>query len=318
MSFSREDLFPIEGGDETCGICRTPCPTLISNGDLFTARCPRCGTYDVAASAWAMLRHDENRRGWVQLSGWCRDQQIQGLTPVITSETIGQSNEWPIPDLLSRSERLLRWNVEALEWHPNPLDWTVLPPLAQRGASYSANQNEVERLKRLLEDLEYFRVDRTGVITWFVTPKGRLRVEELSRSVQKSPSAFVAMWFSDETAAAWENGIRPGIQEAGYDPVRVDQIEHAGRIDDQIILQINRSRFIVADFTGHRGGVYFEAGYALGKGLDVIWTCHADDIDKLHFDIRQYNCIVWRDPEDLRARLPARIENTVGLGPRAP
>jgi nucleoside 2-deoxyribosyltransferase len=174
---------------------------------------------------------------------------------------------------------------------------------------------DVLQLDRLLEELGYFRGDEMGL--WFVTGKGRLRAEELARSALQSPTAFVAMWFSDETTEAWENGIRPGVQEAGYDPVRVDQIEHAGRIDDQIILQINRSRFIVADFTGHRGGVYFEAGYALGKGLDVIWTCRAGDVDQLHFDIRQYNCIVWQEPADLRDRLPARIENTVGLGPRA-
>ncbi|MFC1886373.1 hypothetical protein ACFLZM_04890, partial [Thermodesulfobacteriota bacterium] len=66
-----------------------------------------------------------------------------------------------------------------------------------------------------------------------------------------------------------------------------------GKIDDEIIAQIRRSRFIVADFTGHRGGVYYEAGFAKGLGLEVIWTCNKNDIDKLHFDIRQYNCIDW-------------------------
>lgn len=38
------------------------------------------------------------------------------------------------------------------------------------------------------------------------------------------------------------------------------------RIDDEIIGRIRASRFIVADFTGHRPGVYFEAGMMLGLG----------------------------------------------------
>jgi len=39
-------------------------------------------------------------------------------------------------------------------------------------------------------------------------------------------------------------------------------------------------RFIVADFTGQRGGVYFEAGYALGLRKPVIWTCKRDWFNK--------------------------------------
>lgn len=42
--------------------------------------------------------------------------------------------------------------------------------------------------------------------------------------------------------------------------------EHSNKIDDEIIGEIRRSAFIVADFTGHRGGVYFEAGFAMGLG----------------------------------------------------
>jgi hypothetical protein len=54
---------------------------------------------------------------------------------------------------------------------------------------------------------------------------------------------------------------------------------------------------------GHRGGVYFEAGFAMGLGLPVFWTCRQDDLDKLHFDIRQYNCIDWADPPSLQTSI---------------
>src|SRR5690606_12537652 len=99
------------------------------------------------------------------------------------------------------------------------------------------------------------------------------------------------------------HGFEAGILEAGYDPVRVDRVEHINRIDDEILRQINASRFVVADFTGHRGGVYFEAGYALGKGIPVFWTCRESDMAHLHFDIRQFNCIDWEAPPELAGRL---------------
>jgi hypothetical protein len=62
--------------------------------------------------------------------------------------------------------------------------------------------------------------------------------------------------------------------------------------------------------------VYYEAGYARGLGLTVIPTCRKDEINKLHFDVRQYNCIDWENPAELASRLQARIEAIIGDGPR--
>jgi len=93
-------------------------------------------------------------------------------------------------------------------------------------------------------------------------------------------------------------------------------VEHINRIDDEIIAHIKAASFVVADFTGHRGGVYFEAGFALGLDLPVIWCCRKDHLAELHFDIRQYNCIDWETPDELSMRLQNRIEATIGKGPK--
>ena len=94
------------------------------------------------------------------------------------------------------------------------------------------------------------------------------------------------------------------------------QKEHVNKIDDEIIAEIRRSRFLVADFTqgqdGARGGVYFEAGFAFGLGIPVIYTCRKDMIEKLAFDTRQYNHIFWECNEDLRRSLGNRIAATIG------
>lgn len=93
--------------------------------------------------------------------------------------------------------------------------------------------------------------------------------------------------------------------------LHMDLKEHNEKICDTIIAKIRKSRFMVADFTGLRGGVYFEAGYALGLGLPVIWTCKNDHKDELHFDTRQYNHILWIDESDLYEKLRRRIEATI-------
>jgi nucleoside 2-deoxyribosyltransferase len=101
------------------------------------------------------------------------------------------------------------------------------------------------------------------------------------------------MWFDDTMLNIYDNALAKGILDAGYKPHRVDQRDHNDKIDDEIIAQIRKSRFIVADFTGHRGGVYYEAGFAKGLGLEVIWTCREDEIENLHFDITHLYHFFW-------------------------
>ncbi len=87
--------------------------------------------------------------------------------------------------------------------------------------------------------------------------------------------------------------------------------EFNDKVCDRMVAEIRRSRFLVADVTGQRQAVYFEAGYAMALGLPVIFTCREDEIDNCNFDTRQYNHIVWKSPEDLRERLKSRIEATI-------
>ena len=102
----------------------------------------------------------------------------------------------------------------------------------------------------------------------------------------------------------------PSIVECGYDPYIVDSVEVDSdkTINDAIIAGIKKSKFTIADFTDHRNGVYFEAGFALGRGQKVIYMCREDDMVNSHFDLRNYQHIVWKDAADLRIKLKNKIE----------
>lgn len=146
-----------------------------------------------------------------------------------------------------------------------------------------------------------------------ITAKGLLHLE--GASGQDSSIGFCAMWFSEEVFPLWRDAIHPAIQNAGYQPLRIDTKQHNGKIDDEIMASIRGARFVVADFTGNRGGVYYEAGFAHGLGLPVIFMCREGD--DLHFDIRQYNCIFWKSDQldEAKTRLTNRIKATLGQGP---
>lgn len=144
-----------------------------------------------------------------------------------------------------------------------------------------------------------------------LTFNGWSRAVELSKALPESRRAFVAMWFGKTTEDAWSNGIKPALEECGYQAIRIDKEEHNGKIDDRIIAEIRKSGLVIADFTGHRGGVYFEAGFAMGLGVPVIFTCSTDSLKGAHFDTRQYNHIIWDEPGDLKEKLINRIEATI-------
>jgi hypothetical protein len=185
--------------------------------------------------------------------------------------------------------------------------------------AYAQDRDELQFVLRYLQDQKLIE-DRspTSPQGMRITPDGYAYIDELGARHQASLQGFVAMWFQPSMTPAYEVGFAPGIQAAGYRPFRLDRHEHVNRIDDEIIAQIRKSRFVVADFTGHRGGVYFEAGFALGLNLPVIWSCHKDHIKDLHFDIRQFNCLPWDQPADLSTALQMRIEAVMGQGPLLP
>ncbi len=119
------------------------------------------------------------------------------------------------------------------------------------------------------------------------------------------------MWFHEVMDAVYTQGLRPAIADAGYDPLRIDQKKHNDKIDDEIVAEIRRSGLLVADFTGDRGGVYYEAGLAVGLGIPVIRTCRKDHLPQLHLDTRQFLHLVWETPEELYTLLFDHIRATV-------
>ena len=132
------------------------------------------------------------------------------------------------------------------------------------------------------------------------------------------------MWFDPSMEHIYTDGIYPAIEEAGYLPVRIDKKEHNNKIDDEIIAEIKKAKFVVADFTSEivdttqeqvlvpRGGVYFEAGFAMGLGIPVIWCCKKSLIKFVHFDTRQFSHVIWETADDLKERLYNRVCAVIG------
>lgn len=183
---------------------------------------------------------------------------------------------------------------------------------------YSYDQDSASYVLRQLEKLGLIETqgpethDDPFFASVSIEAEGWARLGELKRNSSGTrDQAFVAMWFSEEMNQFFDEGIFPAVDGLDMKCVRIDNQEHNNKICDEIIKEIRRSKLVVADFSGNRGGVYFEAGFALGLEIPVIWTVREDHLPDVHFDTRQYNHIVYNTPEELKEKLANRISATI-------
>jgi hypothetical protein len=312
-----------------CPIWRTAADRLEdqTRGDRLCVRSHRTGgDYCVTGSAAEELRY-VNDKERLRLTNWLLDQRHGGdLAPLIDTRVIERiaKAQTPLPTHSQRFDSLLKYfERETAELggkiriRGNVDELLAQRQLEMRAYSSSLRDSEVNFLTNQAEQSGFVQVSGTENLR--LTLKGYDHLLSLRLKQPDSQQAFVAMWFDRGMTLTYEGAIAPAIAEAGYKAMRIDQKEHSNKVDDEIIAEIRKSRFVVADFTSERdrprGGVYFEAGFAQGLGLPVIWTCREDLIDQLHFDTRQFNHIAWRTGADLKTALRNRIVAVIGPGP---
>lgn len=292
------------------------------------------GRYFITGTASAMVSSWSTEKKVTLTSSMVRERQMGIDCPTITSDTLHGVEKILFASVLDRADSLLRFvhkrskllgDVTAFSVDDKFRDQKKVDELL----AYTGSQklSEVVTLVEYCWKKEWLdhKVPEVGgvlidsVHEIMLKPQGYVRLDELNGINQTSSQAFVAMWFDDTMVSAYQDGIEPAIRETGYVPLRIDKKEHIQKIDDQIIAEIRRSRFVVADFTSEtgkpRGGVYYETGFAMGLNIPVIWTCREDRISEVHFDTRQFNHIVWKEPKDLKTKLAVRISAVLGDGP---
>lgn len=135
-------------------------------------------------------------------------------------------------------------------------------------------------------------------------------VESLEHVNQNSKNIFVAFNFEDSLKDIFNVSLKTEIEKEGFNYVVVNQdnVDHNKSINDEIIVKLKSSRIVIADFTNHRNSVYFEAGYAMGINIPIIWTCQEGHEGDMSFDTRQFPHILWKNEKDLVKQVIDRIK----------
>lgn len=133
--------------------------------------------------------------------------------------------------------------------------------------------------------------------------------------ITKRNQIFVAMMFSEETRSTYEHVYKPVIQSLNYTAMRIDEKQFNGSIIGEITAEITDSVALIADLTGNRGGVYYEAGIARGLQLcnhpiKLILTCKQNffENERVHFDVSGDNIVLYEDDDDLKQKLEKRLQ----------
>lgn len=175
--------------------------------------------------------------------------------------------------------------------------------------TYSSNETEFVRILDYITAKGY--ITRESSNDLILSFEGIEFAQELEQQRQKSTQCFIAMSFNEDLLSQFKEKVMPKIQATGFSPITVDMVHHNDDIADRIIYEIKNSHFVIADFTEQKKGVYYEAGYAKGLGLEVIWTVKEEDVTSLHFDTNHLNHITWKTPEELGQKLQDRILATI-------
>jgi len=292
-----------------CPLCNQSAQVTVSfeSPNIYQGSCERCGYVRITQEAVS----EAQRLGKLHtVSAWCRRIQsefdVSLLKQVDVATIIADTPDYSVLEKLDHTLDAIAAKT------PQPGQKSQFIAQNDYPLVYAASPDEAAFYIRQLADLGYVHQE-AGIAT--ILARGFQRLTEMQKSGRVSGFVFVAMWFAENMNDVYNNAIEPAIRDAGYKPIRVDRIEHVNRIDDEIIGRIRASRFIVADFTGHRHGVYFEAGMMLGLGRTVIWMCKDEELAASHFDTRQYNFINYKSVDEARKRLYDRIMAIEGAGP---
>lgn len=302
-----------------CPVCASEVPESRSeppNQPRFV--CPVCGTYRLNERAAQKLYQVvgparphvlENHH---LLSAVIRDRYERGGKRDVFIPDLGELRAAAVPldDPFDAVDRILLYTARTAT---RAGEQVALNPETDYPIAFARDAQEMNYYVELGVRVGFLDVHDPVLVR--PSPDGWNRLKQLRLREVEPDSAFVAMSFAEGMQAAYSDGFEPALRSTGFRSIRVDLIEHNGKIDDRIVADMRKSSLVVADFTGHRPNVYFEAGFALGLGRHVIWTCRESDIAQAHFDTRQYNHVAWQDAADLQQRLRNRIEATVP-GPR--
>lgn len=299
--------------DTKCYLCDSTALQLPTDKDGEIINCNRCGKYFISRSL--IESNDDFKRGKENLykvSSWVYEQNYDFNTiPELMTDNFSNFLEMRDKKVQEKFD-LMMHHLYKLHAQQEKIDEYVLITRCwmkdliefylyfQKAMDASLIDAKIENIMRGYK-----------IITSFsLTFDGLQYVENLQSTNKSSKNVFLAFNFETELNDVFSTYVREAVEESGLNCIIVNQnnTEHDKSITDEIIGKLKSSRIVIADFTNHRNSVYFEAGFAMGMKIPIIWVVQKGHEENMSFDTRQYPHIVWENGEDLKKQIMDRIK----------
>jgi nucleoside 2-deoxyribosyltransferase len=289
-----------------CGVQEIQCQNCPGMRDASLIECPICGVYEISRQAMVNLKNEDRpernylpcytRQHWEQ---WGRPAQIRSNWPELVEPHANSSIETKLDKLMRLVEKRTKELGGTVEI--SGFDWSLYDVFSKESSNFLVDHAASRGLLKTSWLLDSVKCQ--------ITFDGWKYIERGGLGTASPKRVFVAMSFNPDLEPAFKTGIEQAVAtDCNLICIRLDKQHHNEKICDRILSEIRRSHIVVADFTEHKAGVYFEAGFALALGKEVIWTVRENNKENTHFDTRQYNHIIWKEPADLREQLRDRIQ----------
>jgi hypothetical protein len=275
----------------------------------FPIACPRCGYFVLTLQASFNLRTVDPDKRWM-VSAVTR-QASEARRPVtLTQHNLdGFLDDTLLFPVARKIEKALSFVASRCR---RPGNSERIDPAIDYPVADCEGPSEFVAYLTHLEDQKLLRKHSQGNL-WILEPTidGWQAVEPRALLGGIPGRCFVAMSFAKWLDDAYTLGIKPAIEDCGFRAICMKEVATNEGITDRILSEITLAQFVVADFTGQRRGVYFEAGFARGLGRPVIQVCRSNAVSKLHFDTKHLGHVVWGTTADLRRSLAESIRANI-------
>ena len=139
------------------------------------------------------------------------------------------------------------------------------------------------------------------VLNSAANPRTTSNLEDHTRQQQRKreylETCFVMMPFGKWFDKYYKEIYIPAIKDAGFEPIRADELYSSGSVVEQIWEQIEKSKVLLADLTDRNPNVFYELGLAHCDRKPVVFT--AANIEDVPFDLRHLRVITYeiREPD---------------------
>jgi hypothetical protein len=293
---------------------------------MISYSCPRCSDFDLPYHFNVTYLLNNDNRKIAALSHWIRikyesiKKDKTKAPPIILNEQLVNSIiKNPPPKPAEQADSFVLWLGSKAPGEN--IEFQLKDQLSLIGSATSEELSiAIDYLIRA--GLVQGKIMRTGGglmgVDIALSFEGWQYYEELKRGATESHKAFMAMDYSNKTLEKIVNDFfRDAVKSTGFVLYRLDDVSKAGPIDDRLRVEIQTSRFLIADLSHNNSGSYWEAGYAEGLGKPVIYTCDKKIFDnpktKPHFDTNHHLTIKWdkTNPEEAAKKLKATIRATL-------